>query len=121
MSEFATKRRQRDALELPLWPGPTPPEYDGHKAVPNERDGDHGRERRCSCCREWLPAGDVHFHFLATRGHFDSECRDCKAAKARAYRRRVRFFARVKAARRSWRKVVIAKRAAWKEPQKQVA
>lgn len=121
MPEFTIKKRQRAVLERPDWPGPTPPEYTGHKAAPKERNGTHGRERRCSCCREWLPAGDLHFRFLPTRGHYYGDCRDCEVAKTRAYRRRVRFFESVRAARRSWRQVIIARRAAWKEPQKQVA
>lgn len=108
MPEFAVARRNQNVLATPWLELGAYVEPDG-------------RERCCSCCREWLPMDDEFFGFLATRGHFRSACRACEAVKARAYRARVKLRQQVRRARKRRRLMVTARRSAWKEPARMAA
>lgn len=51
-------------------------------------------EKRCIKCKGWKPYDDKHFQFLATRGHYNSKCRDCARAESREYSARKRAEAK---------------------------
>ena len=42
-----------------------------------------GWEKLCPGCIEWLPHDSEFFQFVATRGHYHSHCKMCRAESRR--------------------------------------